>query len=197
MSSSDRGATVTYRLHLVAPFDLTSTLADRLVQMDEIDPPAISTHETADPLIWALNAYYQTRPDLGEITSFLEAAACPLPSIDITQMADEDWVALVQKGLSPIRAGRYFIYGSHDRARAGHRAGDIEIDAGQAFGTAHHGTTKGCLLALDHLFKSHRYDNVLDLGTGTGLLAIAAARILRAQVLASDIDPIKIGRAHV
>ncbi len=192
MSSTDHGSHTTYRLHLVAPFDLASKLADRLAQMDEIAPPAISTHETANALIWALDAYYQTRPDLNEIKSFLEAAVFPLPSIDITQMEDEDWVALVQRGLSPIRAGRYFIYGSHDRARAGHQAGDIEIDAGQAFGTAHHGTTKGCLLALDHLFKSHRYNNVLDLGTGTGLLAIASARILGRSVLASDIDPISV-----
>ncbi len=192
MSSPDHGSPTTYRLHLVSPFDLTSKLADRLAQMDEIDPPAISTHETNDPLIWALDAYYQTRPDLNEIKSFLEASASPLPAIDITKMEDEDWVALVQSGLSPIRAGRYFIYGSHDRGRAGHRAGEIEIDAGQAFGTAHHGTTRGCLLALDHLFKSYSYSNVLDLGTGTGLLAIASARILGRSVVASDIDPISV-----
>ncbi|MCP4932995.1 MAG: 50S ribosomal protein L11 methyltransferase [bacterium] len=192
MSPPDHGTATTYRLHLVAPFELTSRLTDRLAQMDEINPPAISMHETADPLIWALDAYYQTRPDLIEIKSFLEAAISPLPSIELTQMENEDWVAIVQSGLSPIRAGRYFIYGSHDRARADQLAGDIEIDAGQAFGTAHHGTTKGCLLALDHLFKSHRYNNVLDLGTGTGLLAIAAAKILRRPVMASDIDPISV-----
>ncbi len=132
MSSPDHGSPTTYRLHLVAPFDLTSRLADRLAQMDEIDPPAISTHDTSDPSIWALDAYYQTQPDINEITSFLEVAVSPLPSIDITQMNDEDWVALVQSGLSPIRAGRYFIYGSHDREHASRQAGDIEIDAGQA-----------------------------------------------------------------
>ena len=104
----------------------------------------------------------------------------------------------MQSGLSPIRAGRYFIHGSHDRHLASARAGDIEIDAGQAFGTAHHGTTKGCLLALDHLFKGNgdrRIKNVFDLGTGTGLLAIAAARSLRRPVLASDIDPISVKTA--
>ena len=196
MSPADPGPATTYRLHLVAPFQLTSKLADRLAKMDEIDPPAISTHETADPLIWALDAYYQSNPDLGEIKNFLEPVASPLPLMELEKLENKDWVALVQMGLSPICAGRYFIHGSHDRERAGQRSGDIEIDAGQAFGTAHHGTTKGCLLALDHLFKSQRYDNVLDLGTGTGLLAIAAAKISRRPVLASDIDPISVRIAN-
>ena len=196
MSAKDHGLATTYRLHLIAPLELTAKLADRLAQMDDNDPPAISTHDTSDPLIWALDAYYQTRPDLSEIKAFLESTISPLPPIELTQLEDEDWVALVQSGLSPIKAGRYFIHGSHDRALATGRAGDIEIDAGQAFGTAHHGTTKGCLLALDHLLKAHRYDNVLDLGTGTGLLAIAVAKILRHRVLASDIDPISVRVAN-
>ena len=181
-----------YCLHLEAPFDQASLLADLLTDRDDTNPPAVSIHETKNPLIWGLNAYYETKPDLKEIKNYLEMLSSALPPIELMRLNNEDWVSIVQSGLSPVRAGRYFIHGSHDRALAGQRAGDIEIDAGQAFGTAHHGTTRGCLLALDHLFKAHRYENVLDLGTGTGLLAIAAAKILRRPVQASDIDPISI-----
>lgn len=192
----------TYRLSLSAPFDLTSQLAELISQVNADDPPAVSTHETKDPAIWGLDAYFEIKPDLDEIRDTLETAftalalPLPLPPMELVPMEDMDWVSLVQKELSPIRAGRYFIYGSHDRARAGQRAGDIEIDAGQAFGTAHHGTTKGCLLALDDLFKAHQFDNILDLGTGTGLLAIAAAKVLKQTVMASDIDPISVKIAN-
>jgi ribosomal protein L11 methyltransferase len=184
-----------YCLNLSAPLEVTSQLAELLSQRGD-NPPAVSIHETGNPSIWALDAYYQIKPDLNEIKSFLETgSASPLPAMAIRELEDRDWVALVQSGLSPIRAGRYFIHGSHDRSKATQLAGEIEIDAGQAFGTAHHGTTMGCLLALDHLFKSrqrYRFYNVLDLGTGTGLLAIAAARSLHHKILASDIDPISV-----
>ena len=101
----------------------------------------------------------------------------------------KDWVKASLEGLAPVRAGRFVVHGQHDRARVPPNKLGIEIEAALAFGTGHHGTTRGCLLLLDEVLKAHRPRRVLDLGTGTGVLAIAAAKALRDRVLASDIDP--------
>jgi ribosomal protein L11 methyltransferase len=94
--------------------------------------------------------------------------------------------------LKPVCAGRFFIYGAHDRARVPPNAIAIEIEAALAFGTGHHGTTRGCLLAFDRLLRRARPERVLDVGTGTGILAIAAGRALRRRVQATDIDPVAL-----
>lgn len=116
------------------------------------------------------------------------AGAGPGWSAHIEPLPDVDWVAASQKGLAPVRAGRFIIHGSHDRRRVPSCRYAIEIDAGQAFGTAHHGSTLGCLMALDRLAKQIRPRRSLDLGTGTGVLAIACARCWTAPVLALDTD---------
>jgi ribosomal protein L11 methyltransferase len=100
----------------------------------------------------------------------------------------QDWVRASLAGLAPVVAGRFVVYGSHDRARRPRGIG-IEIEAALAFGTGHHGTTRGCLLALDRLLKRGRPARVLDVGTGSGVLAIAAAKAARCPVAASEIDP--------
>ncbi len=105
-----------------------------------------------------------------------------------------DWVAAGLAELRPVRAGRFVVHGSHDRAKVRPNRINIEIEAALAFGTGHHGTTRGCLLAFDALIKAHRPRRLLDIGTGTGVLAIAALKALRRSVLASDIDP-RAGRA--
>ena len=100
----------------------------------------------------------------------------------------KDWVRASLDDLVPVPAGRFVVHGHHDRARIPPNKIGIEIEAALAFGTGHHGTTRGCLLLLDHVLKAQAVRRVLDLGTGTGVLAIAAAKALRMKVLASDID---------
>ena len=142
---------------------------------------------------------------LALLTRLSTTTGIPDAGFYIAQLPQVDWVARVQQGLRPVRAGRFFVHGSHDRGRCPPGAICIEIEAGQAFGTGHHGTTKGCLLALDWLLKTRRLfpgrggagrgARVLDVGTGSGVLAIAAARAHLAEVLGSDIDPVAVATA--
>src|SRR5262249_2832650 len=107
-----------------------------------------------------------------------------------------DWVKASLDDLVPVPAGRFVVHGQHDRARVPANKLAIEIEAALAFGTGHHGTTRGCLLLLDHALKARTPKHVLDLGTGTGVLAIAAAKALHGTVLASDIDPPSVAVAR-
>jgi ribosomal protein L11 methyltransferase len=111
----------------------------------------------------------------------------------IADIPASDWVAETQRALAPVHTGRFIVHGSHDRGGIASQWA-IEIDAGRAFGTSHHGTTKGCLLAIGSLPASFKPRAALDLGTGTGVLAIAAAKAFghRTQIAAADIDPIAI-----
>jgi ribosomal protein L11 methyltransferase len=140
---------------------------------------------------WFLECY-----DGGAFAGFgsqLADAGVKVTSIAVETIPDADWVSETQKALPPVRAGRFTIHGSHDRARVVSQWA-IEIDAGRAFGTAHHGTTRGCLLELDRLCSEVEPSGVLDLGTGSGVLAIAAAKAFshRPRIAAVDLDPIAI-----
>jgi ribosomal protein L11 methyltransferase len=139
-------------------------------------------------------AHFVDAPPRDTLLALIEHAAdgAQLGPLSIERIADEDWVTLSQGKRGPVKAGRFLVHGSHDRAQVPHRLSTIEIDAGQAFGTAHHATTRGCLIALDDVLKRFRPRSILDIGTGTGILAIAAANALKHPALASDNDPLAV-----
>jgi ribosomal protein L11 methyltransferase len=113
-------------------------------------------------------------------------------TITVAPLPDQDWIRLSQQGLPPVRAGRFFVYGAHDAGTVPHGVVPMKIEAGLAFGTGHHETTALCLGALSDLARERSFRNVLDLGCGTGLLAIGAAKLWKRPVLASDIDPVAV-----
>ena len=112
--------------------------------------------------------------------------------ITVAPLPDQDWIRLSQEGLPPVRAGRFFVYGAHDAGTVPHGVIAMKIEAGLAFGTGHHETTALCLAALSDIARQRQFFNVLDLGCGTGLLAIGAAKLWKRRVLASDIDPVAV-----
>jgi ribosomal protein L11 methyltransferase len=154
-----------------------------------------SEADASRPEEWRLDAYFQSEPgeqDIAQLRMFVPSASRAEPLIE--RLEDEDWVTLSQQGLEPIRAGRFFVHTPQHRHEVPEGAVALEIDAGRAFGTGHHETTTGCLIALDRMKEEGAsFGNLLDLGTGTGLLAFAAMKLWpEAKASASDIDPISI-----
>jgi hypothetical protein len=129
--------------------------------------------EDEDKGLWRIDAFPTNDEEDAGLLDVL--AGYPLKVVR-EQLADADWLAMALSGLPPVRAGRFFVYGMHDRGRLPASTVNLRIEAGAAFGTGHHGTTVGCLMAYDKLIKARKFNKVLDVGAGTGLLAIAAAR---------------------
>jgi ribosomal protein L11 methyltransferase len=149
---------------------------------------------------WRVAIYFGAAPDRKATRALLAAAAGPdaAKALRFERVVAKDWVAESLAGLKPVSAGRFIVHGSHDRAAVPVNRIGIEIEAALAFGTGHHGTTRGCLLALDRLCKKRSNAPlwILDLGTGSGVLAIAAARAMRQRVLATDIDAVAVQAAR-
>jgi ribosomal protein L11 methyltransferase len=195
-----------YKLTIHADEDSAWLYADALAGEDEVagtGAPSCAVNLRTNGAGWLVEAYFSVLPEAEALQATLLRAARagagdeagegdPLPPLSLEFVPGQDWVAKSQRDLAPVRAGRFFIHGSHDRAKAKGRPGAIEIDAGRAFGTAHHGTTRGCLLALEALAKRRRFNNALDLGCGSGVLAIGAAKMGVKRALATDIDPIAV-----
>jgi ribosomal protein L11 methyltransferase len=141
-----------------------------------------------------VSAYYTEEPDREGLIELIEGAVSKedLAGLRIEPLPDKNWVAEAERFRCPVRAGRFLVHGAHDRGKVPAGRFTLEIDAGLAFGTGHHATTRGCLIALDRLLKRRRPHCVLDVGTGTGILAIAAARALTRIVVASDMDQVAV-----
>ena len=164
--------------------DDATELATKLEDDFRLEPMAITINETDEQrMLWNVVLYFGTMAEAEDASRLIGNDAAL-----ITPVPDRDWVRQSLEGLSPVSAGRFFLHGAHDRHRRPAGGVPLEIDAGLAFGTGHHGTTEGCLLALDAILKRYRPKHILDVGCGTGVLAIAAARATGRPALASDID---------
>jgi ribosomal protein L11 methyltransferase len=166
--------------------------APHIASVLELTPPApqavlISEEPFRDDA--TVEALYPQMPD-GDLLEKLVGRA-----VHIALLPDLDWIKLSQEGLPPVRAGRFFVYGAHDAGKVPPSVIPMRIEAGLAFGTGHHETTALCLGVLSELANRRIYRNVLDLGCGTGLLAIGAAKLWRRKVIASDIDPVAVAVA--
>jgi ribosomal protein L11 methyltransferase len=160
---------------------------------DEIAVSLVDTRQGADaaPGQWRVTIFFRGDPDEAALRELASIAAGPEAgkALRFEAIATKDWVRESLAGLKPVAAGRFIVHGAHDREAVPSNRIGIEIEAALAFGTGHHGTTRGCLLALDRICKpAQRPQRILDVGTGTGILAIAAARASRHGVLATDID---------
>jgi ribosomal protein L11 methyltransferase len=149
---------------------------------------------------WDVTVHFAEAPDQAQLRELVaNAASAEIAStLAFDTVEARDWVKASLEDLEPVPAGRFVVHGAHDRERVPANKLAVEIEAALAFGTGHHGTTRGCLLLLDHVLKAHQPRRVLDLGTGTGVLGIAAAKALKIGVLASDIDPpsVKVAREN-
>jgi len=184
-----------HQASIEVPAPLAERIAGALEQGLDPAPVAVGLFERGEDRREVF-AHYTAPPAREVLLALIElAGGSGIGPLRIEQIEPADWVTLSQGQRGPVSAGRYLIHGSHDRDRAPSHRFVIEIDAGQAFGTAHHASTRGCLLGLDDHFKRSRPRAVIDIGTGTGVLAIAAAKTLKRGVVASDSDPLAVAIA--
>ena len=181
-----------YRIEISVPLHALDAFEDAL------SPHVIAVSADADASadVWQLAGYCESLPDHDALKSALADMAAafdiraPEPRIDVFE--NTDWVTTNLLTFPPVTVGRFFVYGSHHTMPEPAGRIGIRIDAGQAFGTGAHGSTAGCLLAMDTVFQHTRPRNVLDLGCGSAILGIAAAKLIRCSVLATDIDPVAV-----
>ena len=186
-------------MRLVSDERRARAVADLIVESFEPAEAASTAFETNDLLpgggrAWLMEAYFGSEPDEAAVRALIALASDEATARSATFGLTEkrDWVANSLAGLKPVRAGRFLVHGRHDRSLVKANDMAIEIEAGLAFGTGHHGTTRGCLVHFDRLLRRRRPKRVLDVGCGAGVLAIAAAKVLRRKVRLGDIDPVAV-----
>jgi ribosomal protein L11 methyltransferase len=152
----------------------------------------IEDQAAAEVVGWQVDLLFREPPDPERLAQALTEAGAVLDALGVERVEPEEWARAVELRLPPVTAGRFVVHGSHARGLVPAGAVAIEIDAGLAFGSGEHATTRSCLVAIDRLARRRRFRRVLDLGCGSGLLAIAAAKCWPARVLAVDNDPIAV-----
>lgn len=192
--------TTIWKVSFTTPVALCETFADALRDAFAPECQAVATAEVAEHATWSVEAYYEQEPDAARIRELLAAPTTETgytpADLTIETLPDINWVAKSLEGLAPIQTERFFVHGLHDADKLPAARLPILVDAGEAFGTGHHGTTLGCLKLIEQECKRRIPNNALDLGCGTGLLAIALAKLTRRQVTASDIDPVATRVTH-
>jgi ribosomal protein L11 methyltransferase len=190
---NDPSAQTSVLARLVTDSSTAHRLFDALVETFEAGGTAVAACEERTGA-WAVEIYFEHAPDQDAVRTLVGdlAGNAVRDRVVFTTVAARDWVAQSLEGLAPVAAGRFVVHGAHDRHRIAPNRIGVEIEAALAFGTGHHGTTLGCLMALDRMLNRRRPRRILDVGCGTGVLAIAAARATRRPVVASDIDPVSV-----
>lgn len=181
-------------------FTALTTLADRksaetigeAMERLEPTPTGVGVFELEDGSgLWEVGGYFEEAPDIAAL-ALIEAAFNTKPFV-VSEVPETDWVAHVRRELAPVEAGRFFVYGSHDADKVPAGSTALLIEAAMAFGTGHHGTTLGCLRAFDRLLSDgFAPRSVADIGCGTAVLAMAAAKYTDGPIIASDIDEVAV-----
>jgi ribosomal protein L11 methyltransferase len=180
----------THVLRITTDEKSARAMTDLIGEIFDPAETAVAAFETEDGGPWLLEAYFAREPDQKAVRDLIRPVVGAEADKGVfLPLEQQDWVKASLEGLNPVRAGRILVHGSHDRDQRRTNDLTIEIEAALAFGTGHHGTTKGCLLAFVDEMKLRTPRRVLDVGTGTGILAFAAAKILKRPVVAGDIDP--------
>jgi len=181
------------RIYITAPkpqADTIFSLADAAFE-DDGHPIAVTEIDEAAG-IFEVSVYVDESLSQQAVQRLAQAAGLEASQVNVEILPEINWVQHSLEGLKPVRSGRFFVHGAHDRHKMKSNDIGIEIEAGQAFGTGHHGTTAGCLEMISLVMRREHPHNVLDLGTGSGVLAIAMAKLQPVRVLATDIDPVAV-----
>ena len=191
------GSESTFVARLIADEQTSRRIADLLSESLDPSETACAAFEQSDGR-WQVDAHFRNQPDETSLREIVTLAVGEelARAMTVELVAPRNWVKESLIGLRPVTAGRFVVHGAHDRAKVAINAIGIVVEAALAFGTGHHGSTSGCLAALDALAKRRRAMRIIDIGCGTGVLAIAAARCFRRSVVAGDIDTVAVAAAR-